>query len=493
MEKKTPVHNLFETECPKEKIRISLGKYITVQEKCLTNKDTGVTSCKYISCLWGKISESSKTVVLKLRSYQRGYETSTPHVLWNYETGTYVEMHGYKKYEEISIESNEGNYRSFRSEYGNVMTIDVVTGEEIASDHISVSPEETEIAYAFVEENGKIVWKIENRKTKKTVSYHKVKKTTINGVDLWMVKRRENDDWSLLHEGKEIATSKTGKFIKKGHYIFGNIENDNYTFYNFAKKIKYDDVILQQTDESIIIKKADRDRVISRAQPVCYLEAIMGFDSSGNYFVNEKRRGYPTLSPENKSEAPERIYLFMDDNSFMPKRSFRDWTVRYFPVGSVHKFLVTDVNSSVNTYLTILQDQDTKAEIIFKTNKKIDDKDSVVYLRVAEPLKVQNVITVRGMENLSFRAFILPRCFYKVKEEDYIAYKNPSPSDARCAKSKSTPAPEKTETTESSPFGNLTNAISVLEALAKTVLSDIEGEISLTIVKDANGNVKVKQ
>ena len=56
MEKATIIPQLFEIECPPEKIQIALGKYQTFKLKYLVNKVTGVTSCKYVSCDWAKCS-----------------------------------------------------------------------------------------------------------------------------------------------------------------------------------------------------------------------------------------------------------------------------------------------------------------------------------------------------------------------------------------------------------------------------------------------------
>lgn len=104
MEKATNIPNLFEVECPPEKKQIELKKYQTLKLKYLVNKDTGVTSCKYVSCDWAKCSMYSKTVVLKLPSKKRGNAVYNPCVLWNYETGETFSMHGFEEFVKISIE-----------------------------------------------------------------------------------------------------------------------------------------------------------------------------------------------------------------------------------------------------------------------------------------------------------------------------------------------------------------------------------------------------
>lgn len=489
MEKKTLIPNVFEIDCPVEKKQIRLGKYITLYYKYLVNKETGVQSCKFCSCKWDKFSIVSKTVVLTLPAYYIGSDLYTPHILWNYETGSTFEIYGEGDFAEITIESDEGNYRSFRTKHDSIITVDMVTGQSIEPLYIKVSQTESDKAYAYVNKDGTIVWKLKLKKENKTTTYHKVNKVTLNSVDLWMVQHSKNDAWHLLYEGKEIASSKTGSFKKIGRYVFGQIEGNKYELYNIFKDEKYEHDV-ELAEKSFNIPAEGQEIPLKKAY--YYSEPIIGFTSNGKWFVNEHKKAYPILSPEDKYEAPKVIGLGVKDEDFHPKRSFRDWARRYFPVNSVHKFTVTKVKPLENGNLQILQDQETGAEIIIVTKDKISEEGCTIYLSVAKNVEVRNFFTEKKSKVLANKAVVSLDNFYLTTKEDYETFRKAINTDSQDNSSDNVPTSGKTIIDQPSPSEIPTSVISDLQTLAKYLLSNVEGEITLSIIKDAEGNVNVE-
>lgn len=491
MEKATNIPNLFEVDNLLEKKQKDLAKYQTLKLKCLVNKETGVTSCKYVSCDWSKCSTFSKTVVLKLRSKKRGNNEYNPCVLWNYETGETFSMHGYEEFVKISIEEHDTHYRSFTTVYDSIITCNTVTGEEVQQ---IIFKQEKEVAVPFIAETGNLVWKIESVDYEKPKTnpaiYEDVKLTSINGVDLWMVKYHKDDDWWLLYKNNKIASSNTGVFVKKGFCIFGQIENDRYRFYLLQKGIDAKEVTLELTDKSIIL---DKEEEIPLAKTRCYHEEIIGLTTDRNWFKTKSGKAYPVLSPENQGDIPKKIQLYIGDEDFVPCRSYRDWAHYNYPKGTVAGFIITEtfVSTKLNLYYALLQDLDTGVEIVVLSSKTIFKKGETVYLKVIKNLHV-DIIKEKMSNVLSHKAVVEPGCLAKVSEEEYNAFKQ-----SKMPKEETEPSgipqdkPEPQQCAKEPEPSLLEKKIPELEAYVKYLFHEVEGEVSLNVQKDADGNVRV--
>ena len=458
--------------------------------KCLVNKETGVTSCKYVSCDWAKCSTFSKTVVLKLRSKKRGKTVYNPCVLWNYETGETFSMHGANEFVKISIEEHEGHYRSFTTVYDSIITCNTVTREEVKQ---IIFKQEEEVAVPFVAETGNLIWKIESRDYEKPKTnpaiYEDVKLTSINGVDLWMVKHHKEDDWWLLHKHNKVASSVTGNFVKKGFCIFGQIENDRYRFYRLQKGIDFKEVTLELTEKSIILNKEDE---IPFAKTRFYREEVTGLTTDRNFFKT-RDKGYPVLSPENQGDIYEKIELYVGDEDFVPCRSYRDWAHYNYPKGTVAGFIIieTFVSTKLNLYYALLQDLDTGVEIVVLSSKTIFKKGETVYLTVIKNLHV-DIIKEKMSNVLSHKAVVEPGYFAEVSEEKYNAFKQSKHSkEGNDTSEVSQSQPEPQQSTEEPEPSLLEKKIPELEAYVKYLLHEVEDEVSLNVQKDADGNVRV--
>ena len=491
MEKATNIPDLFEVECPPEKIQISLGKYQTYKLKYLVNKVTGVKSCKYVSCDWAKCSTYSKTVVLKLRSKNRKNTVYNPCVLWNYETGETFSMHGADEFMKISIEEHEFHYRTFITVYDYTITCNTLTKEELPQIKY---PKEKELAVPFVADTGNLIWKIksvdyENRKTYPDI-YEDVKLTSINGVDMWMVKHRKGDDWWLLHKHNKVASSVTGVFVKKGFCIFGQIENDRYRFYRLQKGIDFKEVTLELTDKSIIL---DKEREIPFYKTRFYNEEVTGLTTDRNWFKTKSGKAYPVLSPENQGDIPEEIQLYVGDEDFVPCRSYRDWAYYNYPKGTVAGFVITNmfVNRKLKLYYALLQDLDTGVEIVVLSSKIIFKEGDTVYLTVIKNLYV-DIIKEKVSDVLSHKAVVEPGYFAEVSEEEYNAFKqNKHSKEGSDTAEVPQVQPEPQQITEEPEPSLLEKKIPELVSYVKYLLHEVEGEVSLNVQKDADGNVRV--
>lgn len=490
MEKATIVPQLFEVECSPEKRQTQLAQYQTLKLKCLVNKETGVTSCKYVSCDWSKCSTFSKTVVLKLPSKKRGNNVYNPCVLWNYETGEIFSKNGADEFVKISIEEHETHYRSFTTVYESIITCNTVTGEEVQR---IIFKQEKEIAVRFVAETGKLIWKIESVEYKKPKTnltfYEDVKLTSVNGVDLWMVKYHKTEDWWLLYKNNKVASSKTGEFVKKGFCIFGQIEDDRYRFYKLQNGIDSKEVTLELTEKAIIL---DKEKEIPLAKTRFYREAVTGLTTDRNFF-KIKDKGYPVLSPENQGDIYEKIELYVGDEDFAPARSYRDWVQYNYPKGTIAGFNITEtfVSTKLNLYYALLQDLDTGVEIVVLSSKTIFKKGETVYLKVIKNLHV-DIIKEKMSNVLSHKAVVEPGCLAKVSEEEYNAFKQ-----SKMPKEETEPSgipqdkPEPQQSAKEPEPTLLKKKTLELEAYVKYLLHDVEGEVSLNVQKDADGNVKV--
>lgn len=490
MEKATIVPQLFEIECSPEKRQTQTAQYQTLKLKCLVNKETGVTSCKYVSCDWSKCSTFSKTVVLKLPSKKRGNNVYNPCVLWNYETGEIFSKNGADEFVKISIEEHETHYRSFTTVYDSIITCNTVTGEEVQR---IIFKQEKEIAVPFVAETGKLIWKIESvdyEKPKTNLTFYEdVKLTSVNGVDLWMVKYHKTEDWWLLYKNNKVASSKTGEFVKKGFCIFGQIEGDRYRFYRLQNGIDSKEVTLELTEKAIIL---DKEKEIPLAKTRFYREAVTGLTTDRNFF-KIKDKGYPVLSPENQGDIYEKIELYVGDEDFVPARSYRDWVHYNYPKGTIAGFNVKNVlvHKKTKLYYALLQDLDTDVEIVIISDKILLSKDEAVYLKVTRHLYV-DIIKEKISDLLSHKAVVEPGCLAKVSEEEYNAFKQ-----SKMPKEETEPSgipqdkPEPQQSVKEPEPSLLEKKIPELEAYVKYLFHEIEGEVSLNVQKDADGNVRV--
>ena len=491
MEKATIVPQLFEIECSPEKRQTQTAQYQTLKLKCLVNKETGVTSCKYVSCDWSKCSTFSKTVVLKLPSKQRGNNVYNPCVLWNYETGEIFSKNGADEFVKISIEEHETHYRSFTTVYDSIITCNTVTGEEVQR---IIFKQEKEIAVPFVAETGKLIWKIESvdyEKPKTNLTFYEdVKLTSVNGVDLWMVKYHKTEDWWLLYKNNKVASSKTGEFVKKGFCIFGQIEGDRYRFYRLQKGIDSKEVTLELTEKAIIL---DKEKEIPLAKTRFYREAVTGLTTDRNFF-KIKDKGYPVLSPENQGDIYEKIELYVGDEDFVPARSYRDWVQYNYPKGTIAGFNVKKnvlVHKKTKLYYALLQDLDTDVEIVIISDNKIFNEGETVYLGVIKNLCV-DIVKEKISTLLSHKAVIEPGYLAEVSEEQYRAFKQSLKANEENGTSiASLDKPEPQQSAKEPEPTLLETKTLELEAYVKYLLHDVDGEVRLNVQKDADGNVKV--
>lgn len=489
MEKATIVPQLFEVECPPEKKQIETGKYKTLKLKCLVNKETGVTSCKYASCDWAKCSMFSKTVVLKLPLKRRGNAEYYPYVLWNYETGETFSMYEYTEFVKISIEEHDTHYRSFFTIYDTIITCNTVTGEKMTK---ITCQKENEYAVPFVAETGNLVWQIKSRDHEKqeanATTYEDVKLTSINGVDLWMVKHHKTDDWWLLYKHNKIASSVTGNFVKKGLRIFGQIENDRYRLYRLLNELDFKEVTLELKDESAVL---DHDHEISFKKMLFHPEDVIGLTSDGKHVKIKGNRAYPLLSPENKDNIHEKILMYAGDEDFVPRRSYLDWAHYNYPWGTVAGFNVkmVRINSATRHYFTLLQDLDNDAEIVVKSKKSMFEEGATTYLKVIRDLQV-DIITEKVSRLFSHKAVINPRYFEVVTEEEYTkARQSKQPQEENVASVVPQDKPEQ-GTKEPEP-SLLEKKIPELESFVKYLFHEVEGEVSIKVHRDADGNVSI--
>lgn len=489
MEKATIIPNLFEVECPPEKIRTDCMKYQTLKPKCLVNKNTGVTSCKYVSCDWAKCSIYSKTVVLKLPSKNRKNTSYYPCVLWNYETGETFSLHGFDEFVTITIEGHETHLRSFYTIYNTILTCNALTGEELPN---IINDKEDEVAIPFIAETGNLVWKINksslaDNPLNNPAIYEDIKLTSINDVDLWMVKHHKNDDWWLQYDHKDIASSKTGNFIKKGFYIFGQIESDRYRLFKLQTSTDFKEVSLEVTDKSIIL---DKEEEIPLSRTKYYPEEVIGLTTDCNWLKTKSGKAYPVLSPETQGFIPRKIELCVRDESFVPCRSYYEWAHHHYPKGTVAGFNVTNIFIAHTTKLryAVLKDLDTDVEIVVLSSRDIFKKGETVYLQVIRSLHVEN--TKELINNfLPHKAVVEPGYFAAVSEEEYHAFKKRREENKKSEASQN--QPELQQRAKEPEPSLLEKKIPELESFVKYLLHEVEGEVTLNVQKDADGNVKV--
>lgn len=487
MEKETIIPHLFEVECPPEKKRVATGKWQTLSLKYLLNKETGVTSCKYLSCDWNKCSQESKTVVLKMPSKIRNNKPYNPHVLWNYETGeTFAKQDD--DFTKISIEGNESKCRSFFTVFGSVITRNSLTGEIMPLIFRNHKEKNPEYAVPYIDDSGKLMWEIvkytdEGRKVKGT--YEDVKLASINGVNLFMVKHNKEDYWGLLYNDNIIATSKTGNFIKKGFCIFGQIENDRYRFYRLQTSTAFSEVTLEITDTSIILDKKE----IPLFRTKWYWEEVTGLTTDRCFFKIESGKAYPVISPENQGDIPKKIMLRVDDEDFVAHRTYMDWVHNYYPQGTVAGFKVTrGLVDKNNVYYNLLEDLDTGAEIVLRSKKTRLKIGKTIYLTVSSDIVVE-VLKKKESPLLANKAILNAGGFRQTSEDEYLAYKKSKEDNNSSEDSKEQAKPQQSST-EPEP-SLLESKLPELEVFLKNLLQDVENEVSLNVRKDADGKISI--
>ena len=391
----------------------------------------------------------------------------------------------------ISIEEHEFHYRTFTTVYDYTITCNTVTREEVPRIDFE---QEKEKAFLLVAEAGNLIWKIksvgyENRKTYPDI-YEDVKLTSINGVYMWMVKHRKGDDWWLLHKHNKVASSVTGVFVKKGFCIFGQIENDRYRFYRLQKGIDFKEVTLELTDKSIIL---DKEREIPFYKTRFYNEKVTGLTTDRNWFKTKSGKAYPVLSPENQGDIPEEIQLYVGDEDFVPCRSYRDWAYYNYPKGTVAGFVITNifVNRKLKLYYALLQDLDTGVEIVVLSSNIIFKEGDTVYLTVIKNLYV-DIIKEKVSDVLSHKAVVEPGYFAEVSEEEYNAFKqNKHSKEGSDTAEVPQVQPEPQQSTNEPEPSLLEKKIPELVSYVRYLLHEVEGEVSLNVQKDADGNVRV--
>lgn len=198
------------------------------------------------------------------------------------------------------------------------------------------------------------------------------------------------------------------------------------------------------------------------------------------------------MSPENQGDIYEKIELYVGDEDFVPSRSYRDWVHYNYPKGTIAGFNVKNllVHKKTQLHYALLQDLDTGVEIVVISDNPIFKEGETVYLGVIKHLHV-DIVKEKISTLLSHKAVIEPGYLAKVSVEKFRAFKQSQKANEENSTSivfQDKPEPQKNTELEPSL---LEKKIPELEAYAKYLLHEVEGEVNLNVQKDADGNVRV--
>ena len=138
-----------------------------------------------------------------------------------------------------------------------------------------------------------------------------------------------------------------------------------------------------------------------------------------------------------------------------------------------------------------MQDLDTGVEIVVLSSKIIFKEGDTVYLTVIKNLYV-DIIKEKVSDVLSHKAVVEPGYFAEVSEEEYNAFKqNKHSKEGSDTAEVPQVQPEPQQITEEPEPSLLEKKIPELVSYVKYLLHEVEGEVSLNVQKDADGNVRV--